>query len=271
MPAAPDAATGPAGEDRWGEDGRKLLAVAEAMHRRLTRFLEETSTGDPVAAFDALAKVVSAYGTRAYMTAQEIRDKARWPDLSEHERIVARSRERIDRWAADDPDGPDTEQDAPDADPGNDTPDPSCASRGETAAIGEHQEQPLPQQPAGPEAAQKAAFTDPQIRFDFPPFLGDLELTFGPGWELGSWDTEPEAEGVLELWFAGKPIGWTAPLPDGPWGPGGSIAALHRSDGTATVITDGYARPQCYPSPELALDALQRAYTARTAEAPPRH
>lgn len=165
-----------------GEDGRKLLAVAEAMHRRLTRFLEETSTGDPVAAFDALAKVVSAYGTRAYMTAQEIRDKARWPDLSEHERIVARSRERIDRWAADDPDGPDTEQDAPDADPGNDTPDPSCASRGETAAIGEHQEQPLPQQPAGPEAAQKAAFTDPQIRFDFPPFLGDLELTFGPGW-----------------------------------------------------------------------------------------
>ncbi|MFF8775261.1 hypothetical protein [Kitasatospora sp. NPDC015120] len=50
-PAAPAAPAAAVGADdvlaRWGEDGRHLLGVAEAMRRRLTRFLEESAAGDP--------------------------------------------------------------------------------------------------------------------------------------------------------------------------------------------------------------------------------
>ncbi|MEV6123065.1 hypothetical protein AB0M23_21530 [Streptomyces sp. NPDC052077] len=42
-----------------------------------------------------------------------------------------------------------------------------------------------------------------------------MEPAFGPGWELGSWLT-PEAKEVLQLRLDSRPVGWTAPLPDGP-------------------------------------------------------
>ncbi|MFJ4671562.1 hypothetical protein [Kitasatospora purpeofusca] len=66
------------------------------------------------------------------------------------------------------------------------------------------------------ERARRGACTDPEIRFDFPDLLDGLEPTFGPGWELGSWLT-PDARDILQLRHHSTPVGWTAPLPDGPW------------------------------------------------------
>ncbi|MGY0466638.1 hypothetical protein ACW14Y_41235 [Kitasatospora sp. cg17-2] len=263
--AAPSAPAAAAGADdvsaRWGEDGRRLLGVADALHRRLTRFLEETAAGDPAAAFADLAKVLPVYGTRAYMAAQDIRDKARWPDLDEHERLVARSRERIDHWDNDDPD----------LDNGTDAGETN-ASRGETLATSSPAEQPplpapAPESDAGlvparrlaaeaAEQARLAACTDPEVRFDFPDLLDDLEPTFGPGWELGSWHA-PGAQDVLQLRHGSTPVGWTAPLPDGPWGQAGWIALLHQPGG-ARLLVDNLSRPRIHPTPDLALDAILR-------------
>ncbi|WP_327075494.1 hypothetical protein OG196_42955 (plasmid) [Kitasatospora purpeofusca] len=271
--AAPAAPAADVGADdvlgRWGEDGRHLLGTAEALHRRLTRFLEETANGDPVTAFADLAKVLPVYGTRAYMAAQEIRDKARWPDLDEHERLVARSRERIDHW--DNDDGPDNDDGV--------APEGTTASRGETPAAPAPTEQPSPPAPedepvpeTGPvpawrsvaeaaEQARRAACTDPEIRFDFPDLLDDLAPTFGPGWELGSWLT-PAAQGVLQLRHDSTPVGWAAPLPDGPWGQAGWIALLHQPDG-ARLLVDTLSRPETHPTADLALDAVLRAHRTR--------
>ncbi|MGW3185487.1 hypothetical protein ACWDD9_40075 [Kitasatospora sp. NPDC001119] len=262
-PAAPAAAVG--ADDvlaRWGEDGRHLLGVAEALRRRLTRFMEETAAGDPAAAFAELAKVLPVYGTRAYMAAQDIRDKARWPHLSAHERVVARSRERIDRWGLD---GPDDDGAAPEEtnasrsetlapDPVAPAPEPAAAT--EVAA----EEAPLWQSAAdAAEEARRAACTDPERRFDFPDLLDDLEVTFGPGWELGSWLT-PDAKGVLQLRHHSRPVGWTAPLPDGPWGQAGWIALLYQPRGTARLLVDHFSRPKTHPTADLALDAILRAH-----------
>ncbi|WP_043478352.1 hypothetical protein [Kitasatospora sp. MBT66] len=272
--AAADPAAAPAagaGADdvlaRWGQDGRHLLGTAEALHRRLTRFLEETA-GDPAVAFAELAKVLPVYGTRAYMAAQDIRDKARWPHLDEHERLVARSRERIDHW--------DHDGDGPDNDDGV-APEGTTASRGETPAAPapteqtpppehepEQETEPVPAWRSAAEAAEqarRAACTDPEIRFDFPDLLDDLEPTFGPGWELGSWLT-PAAHGVLQLRHDSTPIGWTAPLPDGPWGQAGWIALLHRPGG-ARLLVDNLSRPRTHPTADLALDAVLRTHRTR--------
>ncbi|MFD4661653.1 hypothetical protein ACFWP2_39290 [Kitasatospora sp. NPDC058444] len=267
-PAAPVALAAAAGADdilaRWGEDGQHLLGIASAMHRRLTRFLEETAAGDPAAAFAELAKVLPAYGTRAYMAAQDIRDKARWPDLSEHERVVARSRERIDRWGLDGPDdGLDDDGTVPEETnaPRGETLAPTAPIAGPVAGTGPDTGPVPPQRSAAAtaEQARRAACTDPETRFDVPDFLDDLEVTFGPGWELGSWHT-PEAKGVLQLRHRNRPVGWTAPLPDGPWGQAGWIALLYQPRGTAKLITDHFSRPKTHPTADLALDAILRAH-----------
>ncbi|MFE7527701.1 hypothetical protein ACFU7Y_18585 [Kitasatospora sp. NPDC057542] len=271
--AAPAASAAPAaavGADdvlaRWGEDGRHLLGTADALRRRLTRFLEETAAGDPAEAFAELAKVLPVYGTRAYMAAQEIRDKARWPHLNEHERLMARSRERIDRWDHDE-------------DPDDDVPEGTNVPRGETPTASAPAEQPpasAPEPDAGPaptqqsaaaaaEQARREACTDPERRFDFPDLLDDLEVTFGPGWELGSWLT-PDAQGVLQLRLDSTPIGWTAPLPDGPWGQAGWIALLYQQGG-ARLLVDTLSRPRTLPTADLALDAILRAHQTRSASA----
>ncbi|MFF7459686.1 hypothetical protein [Kitasatospora sp. NPDC008115] len=256
--AAPAAAVG--ADDvlaRWGEDGRHLLGIAEAMRRRLTRFLEETATGDPAAAFAELAKVLPGYGTRAYMAAQGLRDKARWPHLDEHERLMARSRERIDRWDHDE-------------DPDDAVPEETNAPRGETPTPAPEPEPdtgPVPVQRSAAAVADQArreACTDPEIRFDFPDLLDDLEVTFGPGWELGSW-LVPEAQGVLQLRLDSTPIGWTAPLPDGPWGQAGWIACLYQQGGR--LLIDTLSRPRTLPTADLALDAILRAHQTGAASA----
>ncbi|MER7850576.1 hypothetical protein ABTZ03_42355 [Kitasatospora sp. NPDC096077] len=271
-PVAPAAAV-PADDvlARWGEDGRNLLGVADALRRRLARFLEETAAGDPADAFAELARVLPAYGTRAYRAAQDIRDKARWPDLSEHERLVARSRERIDRWGLDDQDddGPE-ETNAPRGETPAPTPAAAPASFPTARPTAGTDPRHLPTWQSAAETAEQArrtACTDPEERFDFPDFLDDLEVTFGPGWELGSWHT-PNAQGVLQLRHRSTPIGWTAPLPEGPWGRAGWIALLYQPPGAARLLTDNFSRPKTHPAADLALDAIRRAHTARRPTAP---
>ncbi|MFH8383490.1 hypothetical protein ACH4E7_21495 [Kitasatospora sp. NPDC018058] len=140
--AAPAAAAVPAAavpsDDPWGEDGRYLLSLADALRRKLTAFLEETENGDPVAAFKEQTLRLPGYSSRVFATAQDIRDKARWPDLTESERVSRRLVERIDLWG-DDAGSTDDDQDQ-DGD--------GSASRGETAAADEDQEQPAPAAPA---------------------------------------------------------------------------------------------------------------------------
>ncbi|MFK0195868.1 hypothetical protein [Kitasatospora sp. NPDC090308] len=110
------------------------------------------------------------------------------------------------------------------------------------------------------ETLRRAACTDPVRRFGAPQRVDDLALTFGPGWTLASW-SGPEAVDV-QLLHLGRPVGWSAPLPDGPWGRAGHIAAQHRDDRTATILTDPASGARTYRSTGEALDALQRA--ART-------
>ncbi|WP_049653477.1 hypothetical protein [Kitasatospora sp. MY 5-36] len=213
--------------------------------------------------------MLPVYGTRAYMAAQDVRDKARWPQLDEHERLMARSCERIDRWDHDE-------------DPGDAAvPGETNAPRGETPTTPAPVGQPpapasAPEPDAGPvpaqrsaaataEQARREACTDPERRFDFPDLLDDLEVTFGPGWELGAWLT-PEAQGVLQLRLDSEPVGWTAPLPDGPWGQAGWIACLYQPDG-ARLLVDTLSRPRTLPTADLALDAILRAHQTRAASA----
>ncbi|WP_043473810.1 hypothetical protein [Kitasatospora sp. MBT66] len=110
--------------------------------------------------------------------------------------------------------------------------------------------------------ARREACTDPEIRFDFPDLLDDLEPTIGPGRELGSWLT-PDAKDILQLRLDSTPIGWTAPLPDdGPWGQAGWIALLHQPGG-AGLLVDNLSRPKTHPTADLALDAVLRTHRTR--------
>ncbi|WP_344343640.1 hypothetical protein, partial [Kitasatospora putterlickiae] len=121
--------------------------------------------------------------------------------------------------------------------------------------------------PAAAEAAEQArreACTDPERRFDFPDLLDDLDPTFGPGWELGSWLT-PDARGVLQLRLDSTPIGWTAPLPDGPWGQAGWIACLYQQGGR--LLIDTSSQPRTLPTADLALDAILLAHQTGAASA----
>ncbi|MEV7189716.1 hypothetical protein [Kitasatospora sp. NPDC093102] len=192
-PAALSAA--PAGDDdRWGEDGRHLLGLADALRRKLAWFLEETENGDPVAAFQELALRLPGYSHRVFATAQEIRDKTRWPDLTERERVNRRMRERLDVWGDD-------------SAPADDDRDDSSAPRGESPTPGDDdQEQPVPAAPASaePELPPAAApVVLPRQQAGDPPSvppepylrgLGRFDLIQNisslmqqPGWDLAGW------------------------------------------------------------------------------------
>ncbi|MER7757688.1 hypothetical protein [Kitasatospora sp. NPDC097643] len=112
------------------------------------------------------------------------------------------------------------------------------------------------------EAARRQAFTDPLVRFGEPDRTENLTTTFGPGWELATWDG-PQAQDVQRLLHHGQPVGWTAPLPDGPWGTAGHIAAEHQEENTARVLTDDLGRPRTHRDPDEALDALLRSHNER--------
>ncbi|MFB7668350.1 hypothetical protein ACFC1R_31265 [Kitasatospora sp. NPDC056138] len=206
-PAAPAAAV-PAGDDRWGEDGQHLLGLADALRRKLTWFLEETETGDPVAAFKELALRLPGYSHRVYSAAQEIRDKTRWPDLTERERVNRRMRERIDIW---DNDTAQVDDDQPD----------SSAPRGETPTDGDDQEQPAAAPAAAAPAPPAAPVALPRQQTDNPPSvppepylrgLGRFDLIQNistlmqqPGWDLAGWTRAP---GLFYVRKAGRALAW---------------------------------------------------------------
>ncbi|MFG2910872.1 hypothetical protein ACGF13_38230 [Kitasatospora sp. NPDC048286] len=201
-PAAPAAAV-PADDDlaRWGEDGRHLLGLADAMRRKLISFLLEIETGDdPVTAFEELAARLPSYSTRAYMAAQDIRDRARWPDLTESERLTRRMLERAERWGDDD----------------------GSASRGETAAAdNDDQEQPGPaapadvkpvhptpravprQQDAGPLRPPPEPYLRGLGRFDLIQNIGSLMGE--SGWDLAGWTRAP---GLFYVRKNGRALAW---------------------------------------------------------------
>ncbi|MEU3495412.1 hypothetical protein ABZ747_18225 [Kitasatospora cineracea] len=155
-------------------------------------------------------------------------------------------------------------------------------ARGTAPAVSDRSEKPLasvpaPAVPAAPtapaarpavdaaaqrvqdfEALRRAACTDPVRRFGEPQRVDDLAVTFGPGWALASWN-DPQAADVQLLLHHGRPVGWTAPLPDGSWGRAGHIAAQHHDERTATILTHPASSTRTYRSTGDALDALQRA------------
>ncbi|MEU9047335.1 MULTISPECIES: hypothetical protein [unclassified Kitasatospora] len=100
------------------------------------------------------------------------------------------------------------------------------------------------------------------MRFGEPDRLDDLDLTVGEGWLLASWD-DPQAGDVHQLLYRGQPIGWTAPLSDGPWGQAGHIAAAHRNAQAADILTDPASGDRTHRTVGQALDVLHRAHIDR--------
>ncbi len=104
------------------------------------------------------------------------------------------------------------------------------------------------------------------MRFGDPDRVDDLDLTFGEDWTVETW-AGPGTEGVHRLLHGNRPVGWTAPVPDGPMGPAGWIALLQLDGRRATVVGHEGGRPRTYPEPGPALDALQRAHADHRARA----
>ncbi|MFF2148625.1 hypothetical protein [Kitasatospora sp. NPDC058190] len=109
---------------------------------------------------------------------------------------------------------------------------------------------------------RRAACTDPVVRFGEPDRLDDLDPTFGEGWLLDSWD-DPQAKDVHQPLHRGRPVGWTAPLPDGLWGAAGHIAAEHQGEQAARILTGSASGARTHRSTGEALDALLRSHAER--------
>ncbi|MFC5889721.1 hypothetical protein [Kitasatospora aburaviensis] len=213
--AAPAAAAVPAGDDRWDENGRHLLGLADAMRRKLTWFLEEIETGnDPVAAFQELAARLPAYSTRAYMAAQEIRDRARWPDLTDSERLHRRMVERAELWGDEVGDDQDADEDdgsasrgetAPADDPGDqEQPAPTASADVEPARPTPPAAVPRQQQDAGPLRPPAEPYLRGLGRFDL---IRNISSLIGePGWDLAGWTRAP---GLFYVRKDGRALAWT--------------------------------------------------------------
>ncbi|GAA1246816.1 hypothetical protein GCM10009665_42200 [Kitasatospora nipponensis] len=231
--AAPDPTQ--SDEEHFGDDGRYLLGLADALRRRLVLFLEQTQTGDPAAAFDELAHLLPGYKYRIYSHARDLRDKARWPDLTRHERLHRRALERVDLATIPifDPMAP-----VPGIDDFDDEEPAESAPRGETGPPGPGRPRPgsAPQGETTRQAERPAApfwpYDGDQLLHP-PPHpalrgLGEHDLVYdaavllGPGWDLAGWSRYPS---VVEVRLHGRALGWVehglgdtddwAPLVDG--------------------------------------------------------
>ncbi|MFI8085876.1 hypothetical protein ACIF6L_34440 [Kitasatospora sp. NPDC086009] len=274
---------------RSGEGPRaEVLRCAEAAVDAARAFLDAVDA-DPVAAYDAFHKAHASLSAQASEAAEDVRDEVRWPGLSARERGLRRAEEMLTR-----PDvlarvAPDVlaEQPAPAVSDRSENPAlaaapaaPAVSDRSEKAAtaatgaapvVSDRSESRAPAVPAPAaaeqraqtfEALRRAACTNPSIRFGEPDRLHDLSPTLGEGWLAASWD-DPRAEDVHQLLHQGRPIGWTAPLPDGPWGAAGHIAAAHQGEQAATILTDKDSGARTHRTVGDALDALQRAHATR--------
>ncbi|MFI9788476.1 hypothetical protein ACIHEI_33930 [Kitasatospora sp. NPDC051984] len=261
----PAAAAGPAAdEERFGEDGRYLLGLAEALRRRLVLFLEQTETGDPIEAFDELAHLLPGYKYRIYSHAQELRDKARWPDLTTDERVHRRALERVDLWTIPvfDPNAP-----VPGIDDDFDDEEPAeSAPRGESGLSGPGQPRPgsAPQGETTGRAGRPAAPFWPYDGDQLlqPPLhpglrgLGEHDLVrdaaelLGPSWDLAGWSRHP---GVVEVRHGGRALGWVE------HGLGGTDAWAPLVDGGFLENIDGPERPLLCATVDHAAILVRRA------------
>jgi len=264
----PAAAAGPSpDEERYGADGRYLLGLAEALRRRLVLFLEQTESGDPVAAFNELAHLLPGYKYRIYSHAQELRDKARWPDLTEHERIHRRALERIDLATIpvfdpmapvpgiDDIDDEEPAESAPrgeTAPPDHSRPRPGSAPQGETGPGGGDQAEP-PAAPVWPYDGDQLLHPPlhPGLRgLGDHDLVHDAAVLLGPGWDLAGWSRHPD---VLEVRHGGRALGWVE------HGLGGTDGWAPLVDGGFLEDLDGPERPLFCSTADHAALLVRRA------------
>ncbi|MDH6711428.1 hypothetical protein P3T27_008186, partial [Kitasatospora sp. MAA19] len=228
-------------EGQSSSDSRYLLSLVDALRRKLTAFLEETENGDPVAAFRELPLRLPGYSSRVFATAQNIRDKTRWSDLTESERVRRRVLERIDVWG----DGDDQEE--------------ASASRGETPDDHGDQEQPDPV----PADVQPARATSPAVlprqqdhdplRPPPEPYLRNLgrfdlirnisTLMGEPGWDLAGWTRVP---GLFYIRKDGRALAWTE-------------HGVNRLDDWGVVIEGSFLSYTADPRRPLAADTVEQA------------
>ncbi|MGW4805865.1 hypothetical protein [Kitasatospora sp. NPDC004272] len=213
-PASPVVSTWAADGERWGDDGQRLLGTADALRRKLTGYLLAIEAGtDPATAFKALAELLPSYSTRIYRTAQEIRDKARWPDADEDERVRRRLMERLDMWVDPDHDlRPDQDEDQGEQLDQDDVLEPD----GQAA---EHQ--PVQAPPAatalarpGPPALPRQQTAGP-LEVPPEPYLRGLGrfdlirnisvLVDQVGWDIAGWTRAP---GLFYVRRAGRALAW---------------------------------------------------------------
>ncbi|MBP0453922.1 hypothetical protein J5Y04_30925 [Kitasatospora sp. RG8] len=263
----------------------EVLRCAEAAVDAARAFLDAVDA-DPVAAYEEFHRLHGTLSARAAEAAEDVRDEVRWPDLTEQQRLLRRAEEmlmRPDVLARVDPKVLAEAPAAPTVSDRSENPAPATPPTG--PAVSDRSEKtPVPAQAAAPaisdrpefgapvrvpapaapvqqraqdfETLRRAACTNPSLRFGEPDRLDDLSPTLGEDWLVASWD-DPQAEDVHQLLHRGRPIGWTAPLPDGPWGEAGHIAAEHQGEQTAVV------RPRTHRSVGQALDVLHRAHLDR--------
>ncbi|MET8704339.1 hypothetical protein ABZW10_36620 [Kitasatospora sp. NPDC004723] len=265
LPVQADPDGEPTAEPQQGRplpQGQQLLDVANAVRRHVDTFLAAV-VDDPSAAYADLAREIPALTARLLARAQDVRDALHPGDapaagIAPRGDFPAPSGEKF--GAGETPRGESPAGTAP-------HPDAANTPRGENTTSGSG--------PVGTLTAADAntplrnAVVDPYARFGGPDRLDDLTVTFGPGWELATW-TAPGVELVLH---DGTVKGWTALLPDGPWGLGGWIAVEHKGDGQpGQFVADRFSRPRTYRSADLALDVFLRAAApstpASTAPAP---
>ncbi|MFJ8444383.1 hypothetical protein [Kitasatospora griseola] len=261
VPAVPVASTWAADGERWSEDGQRLLGTADALRRKLTNYLLEIEAGtDPAAAFKELASLLPSYSTRIYRTAQELRDKARWPDADENERIRRRAMERIDVWVDadqdlrrdqdDDDQGERLGQDDDVLDPDGqaDEQEPVPATPDDTAPARPDAPVPPRQRPAGPLDMPQEPYLRGLGRFD--RIRDASSLMDQHGWDLAGWAKDPDVYYVRRL---GRALAWIE------YGLGGRDGWVVVVDDAFIADTDDRTRPMVLDSEGAAALVVRQA------------
>ncbi|MER5642154.1 hypothetical protein ABT095_35095 [Kitasatospora sp. NPDC002227] len=279
---------------RSGEGPRaEVLRCAEAAVDAARAFLDAVDA-DPVAAYEEFHRLHGTLSARTVAAAEDARDEIRWPDLTEQQRLLRRAEEMLTRpdilarvdpkVLAEQPAAPGFSGRSENPAPATPSTEPTVSDRSEKTpalaqaaapAVSDRPEfrpptrvpartAPTRQRPEDFETLRRAACTNPSVRFGEPDRLYDLSPALGEGWLAASWD-DPQAEDVHQLLYQGQPVGWTAPLPDGPWGEAGHIAAQHQGEQAAVILTDPASGTRTHRTVGDTLDALQRAHATRLA------
>jgi len=267
----------------------EVLRCAEAAVDAARAFLDAVDA-DPVAAYEEFRRLHGLLSVRAVEAAEAARDEVRWPDLTEPQRVLRRAEEmlmrpdvlaRIDpKVLAGQPAAPAVSDRSEIPAPATPPVEPAVSVRSEKVpgpagaaapAVSDRTELGAPARVPAPaarqraedfEALRRAACTIPVVRFGEPDRLDDMSVTFGEGWLVASWD-DPGAEDVHQLLHRGRSVGWTAPLPDGPWGEAGHIAAEHQGEQAAVILPGSSSGARTHRTVGEALDSLQRAHATR--------